>query len=153
MPDTLTVPLGEMHEDFKTLKEEVQRETQEVEKLSPVGRSSLLTSLSHLLGKKKELQDLEQTVRVQSTGSMEGGKCGWWQPLQMGRGTANGTVTKGCGINSRCPSQGCPSSFRLLDYHCPLLSLKEEHQYRVPGSGARPLMARGYHKPMAPPAG
>ncbi|XP_059125652.1 gasdermin-A isoform X3 [Peromyscus eremicus] len=58
----LTVPLGEMHEDFKTLKEEVQRETQEVEKLSPVGQSSLLTSLSNLLGKKKELQDLEQTL-------------------------------------------------------------------------------------------
>ncbi|XP_034362599.1 gasdermin-A [Arvicanthis niloticus] len=54
--------VGEMHEDFKTLKEEVQRETQEVEKLSPVGRSSLLASLSHLLGKKKELQDLEQTL-------------------------------------------------------------------------------------------
>ncbi|XP_031209655.1 gasdermin-A isoform X1 [Mastomys coucha] len=54
--------VGEMHEDFKTLKEEVQRETQEVKKLSPVGRSSLLTSLSHLLGKKKELQDLEQTL-------------------------------------------------------------------------------------------
>ncbi|XP_021033728.1 gasdermin-A isoform X2 [Mus caroli] len=54
--------VGEMHEDFKTLKEEVQRETQEVEKLSPVGRSSLLTSLSHLLGKKKELQDLEQML-------------------------------------------------------------------------------------------
>ncbi|XP_029402370.1 gasdermin-A2-like isoform X2 [Mus pahari] len=53
---------GEMHEDFKTLKEEVQRETQAVEKLSPVGRSSLLTSLSHLLGKKEELQDLEQTL-------------------------------------------------------------------------------------------
>ncbi|XP_052050062.1 gasdermin-A-like [Apodemus sylvaticus] len=48
-----------MHKDFKTLKEEVQRETHQVEKLSPVGRSSLLTSLSHLLGKKKELQDLE----------------------------------------------------------------------------------------------
>ncbi|XP_036053879.1 gasdermin-A isoform X2 [Onychomys torridus] len=58
----LTVPPGEMHEDFKTLKEEVQRETQEVEKLSPVGQSSLLTSLSNLLGKKKELQDLEQTL-------------------------------------------------------------------------------------------
>nr|XP_034362598.1 gasdermin-A isoform X1 [Arvicanthis niloticus] len=54
--------IREMHEDFKTLKEEVQRETQEVEKLSPVGRSSLLASLSHLLGKKKELQDLEQTL-------------------------------------------------------------------------------------------
>ncbi|XP_028611015.1 gasdermin-A isoform X2 [Grammomys surdaster] len=62
VPATLTVSLGEMHEDFKTLKEEVQRETQEVEKLSPVGRSSLLTSLRHLLGKKKELQDLEQTL-------------------------------------------------------------------------------------------
>ncbi|XP_021033918.1 gasdermin-A-like isoform X3 [Mus caroli] len=59
---TLTVPLGEMHKDFKTLKKEVQRETQEVEKLSPVGQSSLLTSLSHLLGKKKELQDLEQKL-------------------------------------------------------------------------------------------
>ncbi|XP_057631893.1 gasdermin-A isoform X1 [Chionomys nivalis] len=58
----LTVPLGEMHEDFETLKEEVQRETQEVEKLSKVGQSSLLTSLSNLLGKKKELQDLEQTL-------------------------------------------------------------------------------------------
>nr|XP_021509099.1 gasdermin-A [Meriones unguiculatus] len=55
--------LGELHEDFKTLKEEVQRETREVEKLSPEGQSSLLTSLSNLLGKKKELQDLEQTVR------------------------------------------------------------------------------------------
>ncbi|XP_057631895.1 gasdermin-A isoform X3 [Chionomys nivalis] len=54
--------VGEMHEDFETLKEEVQRETQEVEKLSKVGQSSLLTSLSNLLGKKKELQDLEQTL-------------------------------------------------------------------------------------------
>ncbi|XP_060242767.1 gasdermin-A isoform X1 [Meriones unguiculatus] len=54
--------LGELHEDFKTLKEEVQRETREVEKLSPEGQSSLLTSLSNLLGKKKELQDLEQTL-------------------------------------------------------------------------------------------
>nr|XP_015864506.1 gasdermin-A isoform X1 [Peromyscus maniculatus bairdii] len=54
--------IREMHEDFKTLKEEVQRETREVEKLSPVGQSSLLTSLSNLLGKKKELQDLEQTL-------------------------------------------------------------------------------------------
>ena len=75
MPATLTVPLGEMHEDFKTLKEEVQRETHEVEKLSPVGRSSLLTSLSHLLGKKKELQDLEQKVRARNTGGMEEGEC------------------------------------------------------------------------------
>ncbi|XP_032769282.1 gasdermin-A isoform X2 [Rattus rattus] len=54
--------VGEMHDDFKTLKEEVQRETREIEKLSQVGRSSLLTSLRHLLGKKKELQDLEQTL-------------------------------------------------------------------------------------------
>ncbi|XP_021045122.1 gasdermin-A-like [Mus pahari] len=50
------------HADFKTFKKEVQGETQEVEKLSPVGRSSLLTSLSHLLGKKTELQDLEQKL-------------------------------------------------------------------------------------------
>ncbi|MBZ3886842.1 Gasdermin-A [Sciurus carolinensis] len=54
-----TVPIGEVHEDFRTLKEEVQRETQEVEKLSRVGQRSLLSSLSKLLGKKKELQDLE----------------------------------------------------------------------------------------------
>ncbi|CAO2645163.1 Gsdma [Lemmus lemmus] len=54
--------VGEMHDDFETLKEEVQRETQEVEKLSKVGQSSLLTSLSNLLGKKKELQDLEQML-------------------------------------------------------------------------------------------
>ncbi|XP_045344674.1 gasdermin-A isoform X2 [Leopardus geoffroyi] len=53
---------GEEHEDFKTLKEEVQREIQEVERLSQVGQSSLLTSLSKLLGKKKELQDLELTL-------------------------------------------------------------------------------------------
>lgn len=78
-----------MLEDFETLKEEVQRETQEVEKLSSVGRSSLLSSLSHLLGKKKELQDLEQTVSARTTGSREGGW--WWRPLQMGRGTGNGT--------------------------------------------------------------
>ncbi|KAF3816878.1 hypothetical protein GH733_014226 [Mirounga leonina] len=52
-------PGEEEHEDFKTLKEEVQREIQEVKKLSRVGQSSLLTSLSKLLGKKKELQDLE----------------------------------------------------------------------------------------------
>lgn len=62
---TVTIPTGEMHEDFKTLKEEIQRETQEVEKLSHVGQSSLLTALSKLLGKKKELQDLELTVRSQ----------------------------------------------------------------------------------------
>ncbi|XP_012973102.1 gasdermin-A [Mesocricetus auratus] len=54
--------VGEMHEDFKTLKEEVQRETREVEKLSQVGQNSLLSSVSNLLGKKKELQDLEQTL-------------------------------------------------------------------------------------------
>ncbi|KAH0501165.1 Gasdermin-A [Microtus ochrogaster] len=64
MPAVLTVPLGEMHDDFETLKEEVQRETHEVEKLSKVGQSSLLTSLSNLLGKKKELQDLEQTLEA-----------------------------------------------------------------------------------------
>ncbi|XP_005394394.1 PREDICTED: gasdermin-A isoform X1 [Chinchilla lanigera] len=51
--------VGEVHEDFKTLKEEVQRETQEVDKLSRVGQGSLLSSLRNLLGKKKELQDLE----------------------------------------------------------------------------------------------
>lgn len=62
---TVTVPTGEMHEDFKTLKEEIQRETQEVEKLSHVGQRSLLAALSKLLGKKKELQDLELTVRSQ----------------------------------------------------------------------------------------
>ncbi|XP_046532497.1 gasdermin-A isoform X4 [Equus quagga] len=54
--------IWDIHKDFRTLKEEVQRETQEVEKLSQVGRSSLLTSLSKLLGKKKELQDLELTL-------------------------------------------------------------------------------------------
>uniref|UniRef100_A0A452EQA9 Gasdermin A n=1 Tax=Capra hircus TaxID=9925 RepID=A0A452EQA9_CAPHI len=54
--------LGAVHEDFRTLKEEVQRETWEVEKLSPEGKSSLLSSLSKLLGKKKELQDLELTL-------------------------------------------------------------------------------------------
>ncbi|XP_019836267.2 gasdermin-A [Bos indicus] len=54
--------VGAVHEDFRTLKEEVQRETQEVEKLSPEGKSSLLSSLSKLLGKKKELQDLELTL-------------------------------------------------------------------------------------------
>ncbi|XP_012307501.1 gasdermin-A [Aotus nancymaae] len=52
-------PGGDVHEGFRTLKEEVQRETQQVEKLSQVGQSSLLSSLSKLLGKKKELQDLE----------------------------------------------------------------------------------------------
>ncbi|XP_075798355.1 gasdermin-A isoform X1 [Microtus pennsylvanicus] len=56
--------VGEMHDDFETLKEEVQRETHEVEKLSKVGQSSLLTSFSNLLGKKKELQDLEQTLEA-----------------------------------------------------------------------------------------
>ncbi|XP_037665606.1 gasdermin-A isoform X2 [Choloepus didactylus] len=55
----LTLPTGELLEDFRTLKEEVQRETQEVQKLSRVGQHSLLSSLSKLLGKKKELQDLE----------------------------------------------------------------------------------------------
>ncbi|XP_057570524.1 gasdermin-A isoform X2 [Hippopotamus amphibius kiboko] len=54
--------VGEVHKDFRTLKEEVQRETQEVEKLSPEGKSSLLSSLSKLLGKKKELEDLELTL-------------------------------------------------------------------------------------------
>ncbi|KAL2765121.1 gasdermin-A [Daubentonia madagascariensis] len=54
--------VGDIHEGFKTLKEEVQRETQEVEKLSRVGQSSLLSSLSKLLGKKKELQGLELEV-------------------------------------------------------------------------------------------
>ncbi|XP_012658360.1 gasdermin-A [Otolemur garnettii] len=51
--------VGGVHEGFKTLKEEVQRETHEVEKLNRVGQSSLLSSLTRLLGKKKELQDLE----------------------------------------------------------------------------------------------
>lgn len=86
----LTVPLGEMHDDFETLKEEVQRETHEVEKLSKVGQSSLLTSLSNLLGKKKELQDLEQTVRSPGENRKCGGKArlGGGGPVQqMGRGT------------------------------------------------------------------
>ncbi|XP_070939194.1 gasdermin-A isoform X5 [Macaca nemestrina] len=52
-------PGGDVHEGFGTLKEEVQRETQQVERLSQAGQSSLLSSLSKLLGKKKELQDLE----------------------------------------------------------------------------------------------
>lgn len=73
----LTVPLGEMHDDFETLKEEVQRETHEVEKLSKVGQSSLLTSLSNLLGKKKELQDLEQTVRSPGENRKCGGRRAW----------------------------------------------------------------------------
>lgn len=60
-----TVSTGEEHEDFKTLKEEVQREIQEVKKLNQAGQNSLLTCLSKLLGKKKELQDLELTVRSQ----------------------------------------------------------------------------------------
>ncbi|KAM9209852.1 gasdermin-A isoform 1-T1 [Dugong dugon] len=51
--------VGEAREDFQALKEEVQRETQEVKKLNRVGQNSLLSSLSKLLGKKKELQDLE----------------------------------------------------------------------------------------------
>lgn len=62
---TFTVPIGEAPTDFMTLQEEVQRETQEVEKLSRVGQSSLLTCLSKLLGKKKELQDVELSVRSQ----------------------------------------------------------------------------------------
>ena len=33
-----------------------------MEKLSPVGRSSLLAVLGHLLGKKKALRDLHQTL-------------------------------------------------------------------------------------------
>lgn len=70
---TFMVPIGEAHEDFKTLQAEVQRECQEVEKLSPAGKSSLLSSLSKLLGKKKELQDLEQTV-----GRERSGHCGQW---------------------------------------------------------------------------
>ena len=64
-----------------TLKEEVQRETQEVEKLSPEGKSSLLSSLSKLLGKKKELQDLELTVRTQGKGRRcrrTCRRCSWW---------------------------------------------------------------------------
>ena len=82
-----TVPTGEVHEDFRTLKEEVERETQEVEKLSPRGRSSLLCSLSKLLGKKKELQDLELTVRPR----WKGGGC---RQKAFGR--------RACGWRSRC---------------------------------------------------
>lgn len=74
-----TVSIEEEHGDFKTLKEEVQREIQEVKKLSRVGQSSLLTSLSKLLGKKKELQDLELMVRPQRkvVGGCVGGCCNW----------------------------------------------------------------------------
>lgn len=60
----IIVPTGDVHEGFGTLKEEVQRETQQVERLSQAGQSSLLSSLSKLLGKKKELQDLELAVRT-----------------------------------------------------------------------------------------
>ncbi|XP_032727417.1 gasdermin-A isoform X1 [Lontra canadensis] len=59
---SLASDAGEEHEDFKTLKEEVQREIQEVKKLNQAGQISLLTCLSKLLGKKKELQDLELTL-------------------------------------------------------------------------------------------
>ncbi|KAL4686763.1 hypothetical protein H8959_018891 [Pygathrix nigripes] len=58
----IIVPIGDVHKGFRTLKEEVQRETQQVERLSQAGQSSLLSSLSKLLGKKKELQDLELAV-------------------------------------------------------------------------------------------
>lgn len=85
---TFTVCIGEVHEDFRTLKEEIQRETQEVEKLSHLGQSSLLTSLSKLLGNRKELQDLELTVRSQGkqerhkrrnvSGGEVCGRCSWW---------------------------------------------------------------------------
>lgn len=81
---TLTVPTGEIHEDFKTLKEEIRQEAQEVEKLSHVGQRSLFTALSKLLGKKKELQDLEHTVRSQGKGG--GGRLGerrFLVPLQL----------------------------------------------------------------------
>lgn len=120
MPATLTVPLGEMHEDFKTLKEEVQRETQEVEKLSPEGQSSLLTSLSNLLGKKKELQDLEQTVR-----HLGNWKCGGrrvWVIVDGEERRRWHRVARDCGTNSRYLSQGWPSVPRLLGRHwslCP----------------------------------
>lgn len=78
----LTVSTGEEHEDFQTLKEEVQREIQEVKKLNQAGQSSLLTCLSKLLGKKKELQDLELTVRSQR--KVAGG---WvWGGVKTGRG-------------------------------------------------------------------
>nr|XP_017497970.2 gasdermin-A [Manis javanica] len=58
----LVSDVGEAPTDFMTLQEEVQRETLEVEKLSRVGQSSLLTCLSKLLGKKKELQDVELSL-------------------------------------------------------------------------------------------
>lgn len=118
---TFTVPAGEMHEDFKTLKAEIQRETQEVEKLSPVGQSSLLTALCKLLGKKKELQDLELTVRSQWKWRRRGGLgegrflvqlhlWGVWGALTLAK------VIRGQGTPQRMPSPswpcapGCPGA-------------------------------------------
>ena len=93
-----TIPIGEEHEDFKTLKEEVQREIQEVERLSQVGQSSLLTSLSKLLGKKKELQDLELTVRLQRKVA---GRHVWVS--QLAGGVNNRWMSPSSGWMSRCP--------------------------------------------------
>lgn len=114
---TFTVPTGEVHEDFRTLKEEIQRETQEVERLSRAGQRSLLTSLSKLLGKKKELQDLELTVRPQrkegrgrgrrggrkGSGSGLCGPCSW-------RGSDTGRKSVARALGNGCLPQGWPSA-------------------------------------------
>lgn len=139
-----------MHEDFKTLKEEVQRETQEVEKLSPVGQSSLLTSLSNLLGKKKELQDLEQTVRCHGGNGKRGrkyervvaGPCGWGGEL---------TVLQRLWSPWQILSQGWTSLPRLLGHHRPLIpgeraSVQRSQKAWAPSDGQR--VATGQCRPL-----
>lgn len=64
-----------------------------MEKLSPEGKSSLLSSLSKLLGKKKELQDLELTVRTQGNGRRCRGTWrwgSWWGIPQTRQKMASG---------------------------------------------------------------
>lgn len=90
-----------------------------MEKLSPEGKSSLLSSLSKLLGKKKELQDLELTVRTQGKGR----RCrGTWRWGSWGRSPRTWQMASGQRSRQWVPSP------RLVK--CPPL--------RLPGLPLRP---------------
>lgn len=140
---TFTVPIGEMHEDFETLKEEIQRETRALETLSRVGQSSLLTSLSKLLGKKGELQDLELTVRS----PWKRGGCGRREVLGAGAAGGGSDMAEG----GQWPGDSTADAFpkagqvppRLPDHSYSLVPLEKGKQCRFPQGPCSFPMDRG----------
>ena len=103
-----------------------------MEKLSLEGKSSLLSSLSKLLGKKKELQDLELTVRTQGNGrrcrehgggGAVGGSHRPGRRWPVARGVGSGCLLQGW---SSAPLPGCQGR------HCALCPFGDGQTVQIP---------------------